>query len=247
MTGSEPSPSRPLSVRIRSLAARLRPSGPTLLWGGLLVNTELLLLGVSLSTRQGDVYAWFPTLMPFLWIDVALWVLVRTDLPPVPGRRRVGAAAVAGGYLLLLGTLGGVIVPDPALPTFGVDLSLSATPGWSPTLTLSTPLATVALVPWKVAGYGTLAYLVYAVALGAGGGLAGGLLGFASCVSCLVGLLASVVGGVGGAGAGLANALLGVNYPLSTAAWLVSVGLLYGAHAADWRLGAALADAFGDD
>ena len=113
---------------------------------------------------------------------------------------------------------------------------LAAPPGFSPTVVYSgSPLAVV-LTPWKVLGYLTLSYLVYVTVLDASGGLAGGVLGLFSCVSCVLPIVASVVGGVLGASATLSAVATNQSYGASTAVFLVSVGLLYAVHRFDVTL-----------
>jgi hypothetical protein len=102
---------------------------------------------------------------------------------------------------------------------------LALSPGWGPAL-LYDGVLRLALLPFKIVGYGVLAYLVYGlVADVARSGLVGGAVGLFSCVSCTLPLAAAVVSTVVGGTVGLA-ATSTWSYDLSTLAFVVSVGLL---------------------
>ncbi|MFC7155403.1 hypothetical protein ACFQPA_08040 [Halomarina halobia] len=210
-----------------SAFGRVRPSRETLLGLAVLVNTELLLVvgyvlwtGVTPSRPLFYIY-------PFVWINAGLWGLWRATVPAAPTRRRLVAGAVALGYLLLLGYFGGLYAvgatPGPS------DLRVvtrTLPPGWSPALLYTGEWLTLALLPFKAFGYATLAYLVYATVLDAGGSATAGLLGLFSCVSCTLPLIAGVLSGFVGGTAALVSAAYGQSYGLSTVVFVLTVALL---------------------
>ncbi|MDS0281528.1 DUF7546 family protein [Haloarcula onubensis] len=209
----------------------LVPEGRSLALWAVVLNTELLLVMLYLLLLPGAATDPLLLTFPFVWLNVAAWVLLRVRPAPASARRRSLAAAVAVGYGLLLGYVGGVV----GLGGTGAGLRfvLAAPPGFSPTVVYSGAPLAVVFTPWKVAGYLTLAYLVYVTVVDASGGLAGGVLGLCSCVSCVLPILASVVGGFAGVGATLYQAAMYQSYGLSTVVFLVSVGLLYAVHRFD--------------
>jgi hypothetical protein len=87
-------------------------------------------------------------------------------------------------------------------------------------------LATVVLVPYKLVGYATLAYLVYGTVVDATRTGVAGLLGLLSCVSCSWPVLATLVSGVAGSGSAVAAATLDQSLWLSTVVFVVTVALL---------------------
>ncbi|WP_255150625.1 DUF7546 family protein [Halorarius halobius] len=230
------------------VARALDPPADWPLWAGLLaaetvaVATYLLTVGHVAEPRY--------LVYPFLWINVGLYAVARADSPPGDAafstalarflsvgrdlsdrdRRRMLAAGVAGGYLLLLAVVTGLVglphlghahshgyVPD------GWLVSLSV-PGWGPRVAYVAGSAHVYFVPYRVIGYVALAYLLYARLASASLASSAGLLGLASCISCSFPLVASLVSG---AGVGAAAALGGFSLDVSTAAYLSAVVLLW--------------------
>lgn len=158
-------------------------------------------------------------LYPLVWLaasGTALW-LVRDHLP-APNPLSV---IVAGGYtLVLLWTAG--LVQSPIGST-GVSVHL-ALPGWGPAFVYTGSFVTVMIVPFLVVGYATLGVLA-ASALGATlETTAAGALGLFACVSCTAPLLAGIAGSLG-AGS-IAATLSTAQYPLATAAFVLSAGTL---------------------
>ncbi|MFT4923746.1 MAG: hypothetical protein ACI8XM_002977 [Haloarculaceae archaeon] len=210
----------------RTVTARWLPDGETLAWSGLLVTTEFLLVIGYVLLLDVTVTNWRLYVVPFVWINVGLWALVRTRLPAASTRNRRIAGAIAVGYFLLLAYFGGLLGPSSA-SAGGLSLSLtSLPPGWSPALLYNGGLVSVVLLPYKVLGYAVLAYLVYATALDAASALVGGLLGLFSCVSCTFPLIAGVVTGLAGSSSALASASTRYGYLLSTVVFVVTVALL---------------------
>jgi hypothetical protein len=213
---------------------RFVPEPRSLALGALVLNAELLLVFLYVALVDGP--ATDPVLLgfPFVWLNLAALVFLKVRPAPASPRRRTVAAALAVGYALLLAYVGGVF----GLGGQGTGLRtvLVAPPGFSPTLIYSGAMLGVVLIPWKVAGYLALSYLVYVTVVDASGGVAGGLLGLFSCVSCVLPIVASVVGGFAGVGATLYQAALLQSYGLSTVVFVISVGLLYAVHRFDITL-----------
>ena len=210
---------------------RLLPETRTLALWGIVLNTELLLVMLYVLLLPGATTDPVVLGFPLVWLNVAGLVLLYVRPAQTSARRRAVAGAVALGYGLLLAYVGGLF----GLGGVGTGLRvvLAAPPGFAPTIIYSgSPLAVV-LEPWKVAGYLALSYLVYVTVVDASGGLAGGVLGLFSCVSCVLPIVASAVGGAIGAGGALYQAAMGQSYGLSTVVFLVSVALLYAVHRFD--------------
>jgi hypothetical protein len=213
--------------------ARLRPRRETLLWGSVLVTLELglltahVLVGSSSPLSPGGLRLW---VYPFVWINVGLWAVVRTEPAAVESstRQRALAGVLVAGYFGVLAYTGGLVghgTPEGA----GVVNVVWGTvpPGWAPVVTYAGSGLTLTLVPYRVVGYLALAYLVYATVLDAARSAVTGLLGLLSCVSCSWPVLASLATGVAGSGSGLAAAVTTGSYGLSTLVFLATVALLY--------------------
>lgn len=209
---------------------RVRPRRETILWAVLVVNLELLVLGlywIASDVRLIDPAAVRYWLYPFVWINVGAWAILRTRPAPGGRRQRRIAAAIAVGYFLLLASVGGLVGPAAPGPTAFRISALDIPPGWGPALLYNGAVLSVTLLPFKVVGYVALAYLVYATVIDAAGSAVTGLFGLLSCVSCTWPIIASVVTGVFGGGAALAGAVYSQSYDISTAVFVVTVALLY--------------------
>lgn len=206
--------------------ADLRPSRESLVWWAVVLNTELLvLLSYVLFTDPTITQPLFYA-VPFVWLNAALWAVLRVRPMPSTARQRYAALAVATGYFLVLGYFGGLYGPSGG-PATGLRVVFdSIPPGWGPAVIYGGATLQFALLPFKVVGYATLAYLVYATLVDAASSAVGGVLGLFSCVSCTLPVIAGVVSGfVGGTGA-LASAAYGQSYLLSTVVFVITVGLL---------------------
>lgn len=204
----------------------------TLVWGALLVNTQLLLMAIYHVLSPNDIAGLTPVVVPVVWITVGLWAIVRTDPPPASQRRQTVALAVATAYFGLLGYFGGVW--GAGIVDYPTSVRLATTslpPGWAPALLANTPWIRLSVLPFQLVGYVALAYLVYATVLEAAGSAISGVLGLLSCVSCTWPVIASIVTGVVGGSAALAGVVYAQSYLLSTAVFVATVGLLY------WRPG----------
>lgn len=210
----------------------LRPRRETLRWGAVLVGAELLLVGIYLSLADVTPTALRYYAYPFVWINVAVWAVVRTTRAPAGTRQRRIAGALAVGYFAVLAYAGGLVGTGHALHghTHAMGFRLiveSVPPGWGPALLYNGAWVKLTLLPFKVVGYVALAYLVYATVIDAAGSALGGLLGLLSCVSCTWPVLASVVSGLLGSTTAIAGAIYAGSYDLSTAVFVLTVALLY--------------------
>lgn len=217
--------------------------------GGLVVAAELFAVGVYLGPAGGEVRTVRYALYPFLWINVGLWVVYRTDPRAASRRTRWVAGAVAAAYFLVLANLTGLIAVEtaplslqaaglvPHLPVAHAGGELSGlqvtmgTPGWGPRVAYVGEGFHAYFVPFRVIGYLSLSYLVYAAVLEAAGAALPGLVGLASCVGCSFPLAAGPVAGLTGGAVAVGAAAAGLEVDLSTAAFLAAVALLY------WRPG----------
>ncbi|WP_255150335.1 DUF7546 family protein [Halorarius halobius] len=212
-----------------SHALATRPDRGTLLYWAAVVNAELLVVLLYLLFVTGPPDSLRFVLLvtyPFVWLNVAWWAYRSTD-PPAAGRRtRVGAGALAAGYFLLLAYVGGLVQPGIGdLATGFRVVTYQVPPGFAPAVLYSGSAVVVNLIPFKLAGYLALAYLVYVTALDVSGSVAAGVVGLLSCVSCTFPVIAAIVSGVTGSAA-FAATVAGGSYGLSTLAFLVTVGLL---------------------
>lgn len=203
---------------------RFRPSRSTLLWAGLLVNTELILTFAYVLLADVRIDEWRYLFYPFVWLNVSVWALVRTDPAARSRRDRYLGGAVALGYFLVLAYAGGVIALGSHHAT-GWRLSWLP-PGWGPALLYAGESVRLSLMPYNLVGYATLAYLVYATVLDAAGSAVSGVLGLLSCVSCTWPVLATLFSGVAGSASAVAVAANEWSYALGTVVFVVTVGLL---------------------
>ena len=200
---------------------------------GLAVLTaQVVVLGLHFADSSASYTNPLAVVYPFVWLNAAIVGVWVADVPEAVGRRRLGALVAAGGYLLVLAYFGGVLAPGYAL-VGGADLaspgwyvSTGLPPGYGPAAVYEHALATVVLVPYKLVGYATLAYLVYGTVVDAARTGVAGLLGLLSCVSCSWPVLAALVSGVAGSGSALAAATTDQSLGLSTAVFVVTVALL---------------------
>jgi hypothetical protein len=205
-------------------ADRLRPNRDTLLWAGLLLNTELILTFVYLLLSDATITEWRYLVFPFVWINGSIWVFARTKPEARSTRTRYLGAAIAVGYFLLLASVGGIVQPG-GMHALGWRIAWLP-PGWGPALLYTSSAVKLSLMPYKVVGYLALAYLVYDTVLDTAGSAVSGVIGLVSCVSCTWPVVATLAAGLAGSGTAVAAAASEWSYTLGTVAFVVTVALL---------------------
>ncbi|WP_276300821.1 DUF7546 family protein [Halorussus lipolyticus] len=218
-------------------ADRLRPNRDTLLWAGLILNTELILTAVYLLVSDATVTEWRYFVFPFVWINVSIWAFARTKPSGGSKRTRYLGAAIAVGYFFLLAYAGGLLKPGLVVHSHAGGAAAGHThatgwrvswlpPGWGPAVSYIGSFVQLTLMPYKVVGYLALAYLVYDTVLDTAGSAVSGLLGLVSCVSCTWPVVATLAAGLAGSGTAVAAAASEWSYTLGTIAFVVTVVLL---------------------
>lgn len=217
-----------MSVIDRVDADALPEPRTILLWTGILYVEVMALTGYWLFGDTVEVSDPRFALYGLLWINVSIWVFLRTDVPDASasGVRRAGLLAL--GYLAVLSYTGGVVAPGiPGtfnyVPGFSV---LWLPPGWGPALTFKSEFVRLILMPARVIGYLALTYLVFVTVLDVSRSAVSGLVGLFSCVSCSWPILASVGTAAFGGGSFVAVATTTYAYDVSTAVFLLTVALL---------------------
>lgn len=203
-----------------------RESTPVLLpgrpEGAVVVATVIQVIAVVVYASVADATITSATnvAVPFIWVNLGLWGVLRIGWPK-HGRRRL-AAAVAAGYVAILFVAAGIV-------QFGATTTAAnvywLVPGWGPLVTIQAEFVTLALVPYRVIGYLALGVLVFSVVARTAAGALTGLLGVFSCVGCTFPLLVTVFGSVGGVVSSSAVAGGSVS-ALGTAVYAVTVLLL---------------------
>lgn len=212
---------------------------------GAVVVFEVLVVGIYFAITPASALTFRYVVYPFLWIDVGLLALFWTDPVPAPRRDRALAGTLATGYFVLLAVATGLIGVSASIPllsaggvagvlevlpahagvhTEGLQVTM-ASPGWGPRIAYVTHVGYVYFIPYRVIGYLVLAYLLYAAVLDAVVHALPGVVGLASCVGCSF-PLAAAAAGLGGSASVLASAATGLQPDISTAVFLVAVGLL---------------------
>jgi hypothetical protein len=219
-----------------------RPTRRDLLVAGAVLNAELLAVLIYLLVEPVTIDSWRFILYGFLWINAGLYAVVKTKPAAASTRTRRVALLVAAGYFLVLAVAGGILGPSHSSPiaslltdghlhshstaTAGtVDLRLLP-PGWGPALVYQGPWLMLILMPYKLVGYLSLAYLVYATVIDAAHTAVPGSLGLLSCVSCTWPVVGSFVASVFGSGSAVVAAATTWPYDISTVAFLATVALL---------------------
>jgi hypothetical protein len=212
---------------------RLKPDRDTLLWVGLVVNTELILTFAYLLLADVTVTEWRYLVFPFVWINLSVWALARTKPSTDSRRTRLVGGAIAVGYFLLLAYAGGLLKPGMLFFDHAGDHTMITgfriswlPPGWGPAVLYSGDFVRLSLMPYKLVGYLTLAYLVYDTVLETAGSAVSGLLGLVSCVSCAWPVVATLAAGLAGSGTAVAAAASEWSYTIGTVAFAVTVLLL---------------------
>lgn len=213
-----------------SLARRLRAAAPSprrLGLVALLVNVELVaavayygFLGSFPSTPRYAIYG-------LIWVNVGAYVLYDASIPSEPDfRTRRRALAIAAAYFGLLVVLAGIV--DGGVPADATDARFVwLPPGWGPAAVYASESITLVLMPAYLIGFLALTKLVYATVLDASRSVVAGVLGLFSCVSCTLPIVAMIASAAFGGTGILAATAFDASYGLSTAVFLLTVGLLY--------------------
>jgi hypothetical protein len=219
-----------------------RPTRDDLLVAAVVLNAELLAVLVYLALEPVTIDSWRFIVYGFLWINAGLYAVATTRPSPAATNTRRLALLVATVYFLLLAAAGGIVGPSHTSPlaslltdghlhshgTGGgasVDVRLLP-PGWGPALVYQGSWLMVILMPYKVIGYLSLAYLVYATAIDAAGTALTGSLGLLSCISCTWPVVGSLVATLFGSGSVVVAAATTWPYDISTVAFLATVAVL---------------------
>lgn len=134
------------------------------------------------------------------------------------------SGATAASLLPALDWLAVPLHAGAANPGLSVTL---ASPGWGPRVAYVLPeVGHAYFVPYRVVGYLALSYLVYASALEAARAALSGVVGLGACLSCSFPIVGSLAAGVTGWSATLAAVVYAYSVDLSTAVFLLAVGLL---------------------
>ncbi|WP_135535831.1 DUF7546 family protein [Halostella pelagica] len=195
----------------------------------LAVAAELLLVAVHFRVRPGEPTSLRYVLYPFVWINLGVLAAVKTPPPNASRQREAVALVLAVAYFAVLATVGGLVglTGDPQGP-LGTRFAVRS-PGWGPVLSYVSPSFYVTFVPYLAVGYLSLSYLLYVATTKALSATALGGLGLIACVGCSLPVLTTLAAGVAGsAGAAAAYAH---SVDIATAAFVVTVALLY------WRPG----------
>lgn len=200
-----------------------RPNRTTVVLAGVgLVAEALFAVAYLAGTRPTIARPLFVVLVPFLWLNLALWVFLRVRPAAQPGTRWPAVVAIA--YFGVLAVFGGIVSPG-GTGGAGFRVLVTGFPGWVPLVVVDATLLTMVLVPFKLVGYLALSYLVYVTVVDAAGALLGSAVGLFSCVSCTFPLIAGLVTTIAGGGA-VAAAVYSNAYLLSTVVYAVTVVLL---------------------
>jgi len=190
---------------------------------GLLVTIEALTCAWYVVTAGSSILEPRYLIYPYVWISVGALAIARAW--PVTGslRRRVTAGGVAVGYL------GVLLVADGVVATSTTPLSITVSwlpPGWGPAVLATGAGIRIAILPFKLVGIVTLAYLVYARLVDAAAAAISAIVGVFSCVSCTYPILAALFAGGFGGGLVATIAQSRFAYDASTLVFLVTVVLL---------------------
>ena len=191
-------------------------------WGAV-VGVELAVVWGYFLVTQTSVTEPRYVVYPFVWINLGALAMSRTR----PSARRFGvrapAAAITGMYLFVLLTLGGLLQLGLFQPLgSGMEFRISwVTPGWGPIIIFRNALVQTVVVPFKLIGYFSIAYLLYARLLDATKGALSGVFGLVSCVGCSFSLLVPLLG------ASTFSTIAWLSWDLSTLVFVVTVGMLY--------------------
>lgn len=187
---------------------------------------ELLVLFLFVRSNGLDVLEPRYLLYPLVWMNAAALAVASIRPPARSLRVRAVAGVVASLYFVVLLVLDGSLGPAAGAGV-GIDVVMLP-PGWGPAVVGSVAGLGLSLIPFKIVGYAALAYLLYNVLLDAVRNAFGGVVGLFACVGCaapgIAGVVAAVLGG--SAGAGVIRVATTFAYDLSTAVFLLALGVL---------------------
>ncbi|WP_263019262.1 DUF7546 family protein [Natronobiforma cellulositropha] len=203
-------------------------------WASILF-AEALLIWTYVTVANAQLMAFH--VYPFVWINLSIWAVWRTDPPAASGRKRTAAGAIAAAYFLVLAYFGGLVgrghrfmghevTPAFADFAYGLEVATAVPPGYGPALVYSGPYLVSTVSPYLLIGFIALAYLLYVTILDATGEASVGLVGVFSCVGCSFPLIVAFVSGAGTTTA-LTATLYSQAYALSTLAFVFTLGVLY--------------------
>lgn len=219
----------------RSLPGRMRNSITEfdIIWFGSLITLELFILAIYYSTSGTEPIAVRYVIYPFIWINIAIWIVVKVRPTNVAIKYRIIAASIAAVYFIILAAIAGLLgvgtLSNPQIDT-GFRFVMGS-PGWGPIIAYIAPTFHITIVPFLVIGYLGLAYLVYVTVIDATKMVFSGVLGVLTCVGCTMPVFASLIAGFAGGTTALTTAIYSLSIDLSTLAFVLAAALLY------WRPG----------
>lgn len=201
-------------------------------WGAVL-GIEFVVVWMYLLATQTTLTEPRYVLYSFVWINLGILAISRTRPSTRRFRMRAPATILAGIYLFVLLTLGGLLQLGLFQPlNSGMEFRISwVTPGWGPIVVFRNSLIQTVVVPFKLVGYFSISYLLYARLLDTTKGVISGMLGLVSCVGCTFSLLVPLLG------ASTFSTVAWLSWDLSTLVFVLTIGLLYWSD----ELGASLA------
>jgi hypothetical protein len=216
--------------------------GDIALWSSILLAEAVAVL-IYLDVTDTSILEPRYIVYPFVWINVGIFAVSRTSLPETGNRLRRLLLAATGIYLMVLLYLGGVLRLGVFTPIAGetavrVDW---AVPGWGPVVVFRNTWIQATVIPYKVVGYLSFTYLLYAKLLSGTKGAASGVLGLVSCVGCTFSILIPVFGAVG------FGWITELSVDLSTAVFLLTIGLLYWSEVVETALSARFREIWSAD
>ncbi len=162
---------------------------------------------------------------PFIWIDASLLALLKTDSPVGSTRNRLTAGLLGIGYFGLLGYFGGLF--GPGVDQMALHFNWGPPPGYAPALIYDNGAINLVLEPFKVVGYLTLSYFVYATVLDAAVGAIPGILGLFTCISCSWPILGTIATTIFGSTSAVTAFALSQSYGIGTVVFVSALALLY--------------------
>ena len=211
-------------VSVREVLPQMSMPTTPVIMGWVVVFQVGLLISYLLSTDARITDPLF-LLYPFIWINASLLALLRTDRPVGSTRRRIGAGVVAISYFGMLGYFGGLF--GAGVEQMPLHLNWGPPPGYGPALIWDTGTVNLILEPFKVIGYLTLAYFVYATILDAAAGAIPGILGLFSCISCSWPIIGTIATSLFGSSSAVAAFAIGNSYGVGTLVFVSALALLY--------------------